>query len=263
MTANLLFSANISMLFTELPFLERIDQARIEGFDAVECHFPYAIKIADLKARLDANGLVMNALNTAPGNRPGDWGTAAMPGRAPEFRAQLAAALDYAKALAIPTIHCMSGVLPESERAAMRPVFIDNMRRASEAARLANVVLLVEPLNSRDKPNYFVSTSDEIIALLEEIDRDNVKLLFDVYHIQIMEGDITRRLRRHFPRIGHIQIASVPERHEPDDGEIAYGFVLDEIAGLGWQGYIGCEYRPRRPGSQGYQWLRARRAGTR
>jgi len=145
----------------------------------------------------------------------------------------------------------------------MRLAFIDNMRTASEAARAANVVLLVEPLNSRDKPNYFVSTSDEIIALLEEIDCDNVKLLFDVYHVQIMEGDITRRLHRHFPRIGHIQIASVPERHEPNEGEIAYGFVLDEIAGLGWQGFVGCEYRPRRPGSLGYQWLRARRTGAR
>jgi hydroxypyruvate isomerase len=261
MSARLRFSANISMLFPELPFLARIDQARIEGFDAVECHFPYDVKIADIKARLAANGLVMNAINTAPGDRPGDWGTAAMPGRSAEFASQLGQALAYAAALGIPTVHCMSGVLPPGERAGMRPVFIDNMRRASEAARAANVDLLVEPLNSRDKPDYFVSTSDEIVALLAEIGCDNVKLLFDVYHVQIMEGDITKRLHRHWPRIGHIQIASVPERHEPDEGEVAYGFVLDEVARLGWTGFIGCEYRPRRPGSAGFAWLRARRQG--
>jgi hydroxypyruvate isomerase len=260
MTAKLRFSANISMLFAELPFLERIDQARREGFEAVECHFPYDVKIADIKARLDANGLTMNAINTAPGNRQGDWGTAAMPGRSQEFAAHFAAALDYAAALAIPTIHCMAGVLPLNERAAMRRVFIDNMRQASEAAKAAHIDLLVEPLNNRDKPDYFISTSDEIVALLAEIGCDNVKLLFDVYHVQIMEGDITRRLHRHWPRIGHIQIASVPDRHEPDEGEVAYGFVLDEIARLGWPGFIGCEYRPRQPGSPGYAWLRARRA---
>lgn len=257
---NLRFSANISMLFTDLPFLERIDRARAAGFDAVECHFPYAFEIAAIKAKLEANGLVMNAINTAPGDvQGGDWGSAAMPGRTDKFKADLEQALDYATALSIPAIHCMAGVRPKEDHATMRGVFIANMRYASERARAANVVLLVEPLNIRDKPNYFVSRSDDVVSLLGAIDCENVKLLFDVYHIQIMEGDITRRLRQHWPCIGHIQIASVPDRHEPDDGEIAYPFVLQEIARRGWTGFIGCEYRPRHAGAEEFGWLRTLR----
>jgi hydroxypyruvate isomerase len=251
------FSANISMLFPEHPFLDRIDAAARAGFKAVECQFPYEWSIADIKARLAANGIPLTGLNTQRGDvAAGERGMAAVPGRSATFRDHLAQALEYATALGVPKIHVMSGVADPARMAAATETFLENMAYAGDEARKAGVTLLIEPLNKYDNPGYFVGTSDAVVALLEKLGRDNVTLLFDVYHIQIMEGDLTRRLERHWPRIGHIQVASVPGRHEPDEGEVAYPAIFQEIAARGWDSWVGAEYNPRGRTADGLGWLR-------
>jgi hydroxypyruvate isomerase len=248
-------SANISLLFAEYPFLDRIGAAAAAGFRAVECQFPYAFPAPAIEERLAAHGLVMNGINTPRGDAArGEFGTAAMPGREADFEADFARALAYAQTLGARTIHCMSGAPAAEDRSRARRTFLANMRRASARAREAGMTLLIEPLNARDRPGYFVSRSDEAADLLTELDCDNVKLLFDVYHIQIMEGDLLRRLERHWPIIGHVQIASVPRRHEPDEGEVAYPAILAELSARGWQGYVGAEYVPRGQTADGLGW---------
>ena len=245
------------MLFAELPFLDRIAGAANAGFRAVECQFPYAFPAQEIAARLAAHGLVMNGINTPMGDpAKGEFGHAALPGREADFRAAFDRALDYARVLGVQTIHCMSGVPQPNERARARDTFLKNMAWASDSAHAAGVTLVIEPLNSRDRPGYFVSRSDEIAALLADLARDNVKLLFDIYHIQIMEGDLIRRIDRHWPIIGHVQIASVPERQEPDLGEVALHRVLEEFARRGWSGYVGAEYNPRGQTLAGLGWAR-------
>jgi hydroxypyruvate isomerase len=258
MKFDLRFSANISMMFTEYPFLDRIDAAAKAGFAAVECHYPYEFPRELVRARLAANGIPMVSLNTAPGNAAaGEFGTAAVPGRTQKFREQLCEALDYAVALGTPNVHCLSGVVDRQAMPEAAQTFLANMAYASEAARKAGVTLLIEPLNTRDRPSYFVASSDAVVALLQKLGRDNVRLLFDIYHVQIMEGDLIRRLERHWPQIGHIQIASVPGRREPDEGEIAFDAVLEVIAEHRWPGWIGCEYQPRGRTEDGLGWMRA------
>ncbi|MBV8565070.1 MAG: TIM barrel protein [Methylobacteriaceae bacterium] len=254
------FSANISMLFPEYPFLDRIDAAARAGFAAVECQFPYDFRVRDIRERLDANGIVMTGLNTTRGDvAAGERGMAAVPGRGATFREHLAQALDYAAALDVRKIHCMSGTVDRNAPGAAE-TFLTNLAYASDECRTAGVTLLIEPLNTRDNPGYFVSTSDDVIGLLQTLDRDNVTLLFDVYHVQIMEGDLLTRLERHWPRIGHFQVASVPGRHEPDEGEVAYPAVLQAIAERGWKSWIGCEYNPRGGTEEGLGWMRAYRS---
>jgi hydroxypyruvate isomerase len=232
-------SANISMLFADLPFLDRIDAAADAGFPAVECQFPYAVPVEDIVARLDARGLPMNSINTPLGDTSrGEFGLAALPGRKYDFRSGFEQALAYATRLKVATIHVMSGV------------------PAALLARAAAVDIVIEPLNSRDRPGYFVSRSDGVANLLRDIDEPNVKLLFDIYHIQIMEGDILRRMEKHWPIIGHVQIASVPDRHEPDEGEIAYPAILAELAARGWDRFVGAEYNPRGKTIDGLGWAK-------
>lgn len=253
------FSANISMLFAELPFLDRIAAAAEAGFDAVECHFPYDHPSGEAAARLREAGVPMNGINTRPGD-PGLFGLAAQPGREAQFAQALEEALAYAQAVGATTIHCMSGVVSRDARPAARETFLRNMRRASERARGTGVTLLVEPINVHDRPGYFVSRSDEVAELLTTLACDNVKMMFDIYHVQIMEGDLIRRLARHWPLIGHIQFASVPGRREPDEGEIAYAALFDEIAARGWNGFVAAEYNPRGATAHGLGWLaKARR----
>ena len=274
------FAANLSLLYTELPFLDRFEAAARDGFEAVEYLFPYAFDLAELLARLKANGLQQVLFNAPPGgtDAPGidaAWaagarGTASVPGREAEFRAGVELALRYADALDCPRIHCMAGLLSESaagadQASAARSVYVSNLRWAATEAAKSGRTILIEPINPRDMPRFFLNRQDDAHAVVQEVGAPNLQVQMDLYHCQIVEGDVAMKLRQYLPtgRVGHLQIAGVPERHEPDVGELncAYLFeVIDEVAAqCGWQGWVGCEYRPRlgaEPGgtSRGLGW---------
>jgi len=255
------FSANLGFLWTELRLADAIAAAAASGFDAVECHWPYTVPAEETTAALSAAGLPMVGLNTLRGDvEAGDNGLAALAGREPEARAAIDQALDYAARTGTRNVHVMAGV---AEGAAAKRVFLDNLAYASERARVHATGILIEPLNHRDAPGYFLKTSDDAAALIGELGAPNVRMMFDCYHVQIMQGDLIRRLERHLPLIGHIQIAAVPSRHEPDEGEIAYERLIAEIDRLGYTGFIGAEYRPRGPTQDGLGWLEAFRRASR
>ena len=247
------FAANLSMLYPELDFLDRFDAAARDGFKAVEFLFPYAYEPSELAARLKANGL-QQVLFNAP---PGDWdggarGLACLQGRQDEFHAGIGKALSYAQALACPRVHVMAGLLPAGvEREAVRPTYVANLRWAAGEAAKQGVEIMIEPINTRDIPGFFLNRQDQAHELIDEIGAANVKVQMDLYHCQIVEGDLAMKIRQHLPtgRVGHLQIAGVPQRHEPDIGEVNYSYlfgVIDEVsAECGWSGWIGCEYRPR------------------
>jgi 2-dehydrotetronate isomerase len=254
------YSANLSILFPELPFLDRFEAAAEAGFQAVECWFPYEHPVAALRELLDANALKLVGINTSPGGGPGDWGLAAVPGREAEFDTAFVQALDYAAALGADAVHVLAGQVAEGGRAAAMDAYVANLERACRRAEGTGVTLLIEPLNGRDRPGYLVATSDLCGEVIGRVGAPNLRMMFDVYHVQISEGDLTARLRRHFPVIGHIQIAGVPDRAEPDTGEVNYAAILAEIDRLGWPGYVGCEYKPRGSTRDGLAW-RERLAG--
>lgn len=269
------FAANLSMLYPELPFLERFGAAARDGFKAVEYLFPYAFAAEDIQAQLKAHGLAQALFNAPPGGTDaasiahawdvaGDRGTASIPGREAEFRAGIALALQYARVLDCPRIHLMAGMLPAgADRARHRATYIDNLRwAAAEAAREGRDVL-IEPINQRDMPGFFLSRQDDAHAVIAEVGAPNLKVQMDLYHLQIVEGDVAMKLRQYLPtgRVGHLQIAGVPQRHEPDLGELNFDYLFGIIDELGYEGWVGCEYRPARgatPGgtSDGLGWLR-------
>jgi len=254
MTARTRFSANVSMMFGEYEPLDRINAAARAGFEAVEFLFPYEFSVADIRARLSDNNIVLNHLNTRPGET---FGLAAQPGKEDEFARVFDQALDYATRLGALTIHCMSGVVAPQDRTRAKDTFLCNMRSASAKAQGTGVTLVIEPINIHDRDNFFVQRSDDVVAVLKELACPNVKLLFDFYHIQIMEGDLTRRLDRHWDHIGHFQFASVPLRHEPDTGEINLKPLFAEIVKRGWSGFLGAEYRPAGRTEDGLGWLQS------
>lgn len=266
------FAANLSMLYPELDFLDRFEAAAKDGFEAVEYLFPYTYERRELAARLQAHGLRQVLFNGPPGDWDrGERGLACLPGRESEFREGIAKAIDYAVALDCPRIHVMAGLVPEGrEREAVQPVYVENLRWAAAEAAKAGRDLLIEPINTRDIPRFFLNRQDHAHEILDLVGAPNLKVQMDLYHCQIVEGDVAMKLRKYLPtgRVGHLQIAGVPERHEPDIGEQNYTYLFDLIDELsaqgGWQGWVGCEYRPRRgsePGgtSAGLGWLRARR----
>ena len=263
------FAANLSMLYPELEFPDRFEAAAKDGFEAVEYLFPYAYPAPEIAARLRSNGLQQVLFNAAPGDwESGERGLACLPGREGEFRRSIDQALSYAQALGCPRIHVMAGVVPAgSSRESLRATYVANLRQAAAAAAKQGVDLLLEPINVRDIPGFFLNRQDDAHRLLDEIGAPNVKVQFDLYHCQVVEGDVTMKIRQFLPtgRVGHFQIAGVPQRHEPDLGEVNYPYlfgVIDEVsAQCGWQGWVGCEYRPARgtqPGgtSAGLGWLR-------
>jgi hydroxypyruvate isomerase len=251
------FAANLTMMFNELPFPQRFAAAARAGFKGVEFLFPYDHQPAEVAGWLKENGL-FNALFNMP---PGDWaagerGVASLPGREEQFRAGVATALEYAKAQGTPCLHAMAGLLPAgADRAAHRAVYVENLRYAARALAPQGIMLLIEPINSRDMPGYFLSTQADAHAIREAVGEPNLKVQMDFYHAQIMEGDITMTLKKYFEHIGHIQIASVPDRHEPDDGEVDYRYVFRLLDQLGYAGWVGCEYRPRARTEDGLGWL--------
>ena len=252
------FAANLTMMFNEVPFPQRFAAAAKAGFAAVEFLFPYDYPPAEVARWLQEAGL-KNALFNMP---PGDWaagerGVASLPGREEEFRAGVARAIEYARALGTPSIHAMAGLLPPgADRKRHREVFVANLRHAAKALAGEGLTLLIEPINSRDIPGYFLNTQAEAHAIREEVGQPNLKVQMDFYHAQIVEGDLSVTLRKHIAHVGHVQIASVPDRHEPDEGEIDYRHIFRLLDELGYPGWVGCEYRPRGRTEDGLGWLK-------
>ena len=247
-------SANLSIMFQEHAFIDRFAAAARAGFEAVECWFPYEIPKATLKTILADNNLKLVGINSSPGDvAKGDWGLAIFPERRDDFLRTIDQALDYAVELGVPGIHVLGGTMTDDTWTA-NTSYIESLQSALKRAEGTKVNLLIEALNARERPTYIVTRSDRCAEIITQIGHPQLKMMFDVYHVQIGEGDIITRLRRHFPMIGHIQIAAVPTREEPDVGEVNYRAILQEIDALGWKGYVGCEYKPRTTTEAGLGW---------
>ncbi|HEV2674496.1 MAG TPA: 2-oxo-tetronate isomerase [Aliidongia sp.] len=252
------FAANLSMMFVEYDFLDRFAAAADAGFKAVEYLFPYEYPAEELARRMERAGLEQALFNLPPG----DWakaerGLAALPGREADFARAVDQAIAYAQVLRCPKLHAMAGILPvTADRAAARRTYVANLRHAADRAAAAGVTILIEPINTRDIPGYFLNRPSEGREIIEEVGATNLALQFDVYHCQIMVGDLATQIRAHADVTGHIQIAGVPERHEPDVGEINYPYLFDVIDQTGYDGWIGCEYRPKGETADGLGWLK-------
>lgn len=247
------FAANLSLMFTEIPFMERFAAAAAQGFEAVEFQFPYDFDAGAIRAELDRLNLALSVFNSPPGNWvSGERGLAALPGQEAFFRASIDQALDYARAFGATHLHVMAGA---ATGVVARETYINNLRCACEKAAADNVTILIEPLNTRDMPGYHLTTSDDALEVLEAVAAENLSLQLDLYHCQVMEGDLTRRIDHLLPVIGHIQIAGVPNRHEPDRGEICYGYLFKHLDELGYTGWIGCEYKPFGRTEDGLGWF--------
>ena len=251
------FAANLSTMFGELPFTERFAAAAAAGFTGVEMLFPYDYPVAQLQNLLRQNGLRMVLFNTAPGDiAAGEWGVAAIPGREEQARHDIDLALEYALALACPQVHVMAATVPPgADRDLYCRTFVANMRYAAERFAPHGIRLLIEALNPVTKPNYLYASQYQTLAMAERIDRPNVFVQLDLFHAQIVDGNLSHLITALAGRYRHIQIASVPDRHEPDEGEVNYPWVLAKIAESGYQGWIGCEYFPRGDTRAGLGWL--------
>lgn len=252
------FAANLSFLFTEVPFLERFALAREAGFTAVEYHFPYDYSPAALKERLQVSGLTQTLFNMPPGDwASGERGLAARPGRSAEFRAGVSKAVEYACALGVPRVNCLAGIAEKGRsEAEHRQTLAANVRYAAEAFHANGLSLVIEFINRFDMPGFFLNKTAQILELIEEVAMPNVFLQYDIYHAQREEGDIVGTLRRHIARIGHIQIADHPGRHQPGTGEIDYPSILAELDALGYQGHIGLEYIPTPDTASSLGWIK-------
>ena len=248
------FAANLAYLFTERPLLERFGAAAAAGFRAVELQFPYDHAPSAVKAELERHGLTMLGVNTALG-RSGE-GVAAVPGHEQEFATLFKQALDYVVAIGGCQIHCLAGKVPPEQRPAAETTFIRNLARAADAAREQGITVLVEPINPRDRPDYFLTRAEQAADIIAKVERPNVRIQFDFYHAQIVGGDLIRRFEKHLPLVGHVQIAAVPSRQEPDEGEVNYPAIFAALDRLGYEGWIGCEYRPRGKTEDGLGWAR-------
>jgi hydroxypyruvate isomerase len=252
-------AANLSTLFTELPFAERFAAAAAAGFRHVECQFPYALPAAQVAGLLAGHGLSLVLFNAPPGNAAaGDRGLGSLPGREAEFRASIGQALDYARATGCRRLHVMAGLMPAgADPDRHRDTFVANLAWAADLAVADGVTLLLEPINTRvDVPGYFLSGTAQAVDLLDRAARPNLALQFDCYHMQIMQGDLARSIERLLPHIGHIQIADNPGRHEPGTGEIHYAWLLPRLDALGYAGYVGCEYLPLLGTRESLAWAR-------
>ncbi|HEY1505458.1 MAG TPA: 2-oxo-tetronate isomerase [Stellaceae bacterium] len=251
------FAANLSMLFTELPFLDRFAAARKAGFHAVEFQAPYDFAAEEIAAHAEAASVKIVLFNAPMGNaRAGERGFGAQPGREADFEASVAKALDYARVLNCRQVHVLAGLESVDGRAKQAAVYIANLQRAAGTAAAHGVTLLIEPLNRRDNPGYFLTTTSEAIAILDRVAHANVALQFDLYHCQISEGNLAQHIRDLEGRYPHVQIANVPGRHEPGRGEIDFAFLFDLFDEIGYGGWIGCEYRPKHGTLSGLRWGR-------
>lgn len=253
------FAANLTMLFNEVPFLERFAAAAQHGFEAVEFLFPYAYEPAELAGRLRDNNLQLVLHNLPAGNwESGERGIACLPGRTAEFQDGVGRAIDYAKALGVPQLNCLVGIRPAgADLDASRAALVANLRYAAKALGQAGLKLLVEPCNTYDIPGFALSRSRDALEIIAAVGSDNLYLQYDIYHMQRMEGELATTLKANLPRIGHIQLADNPGRNEPGSGEINYAFLFDWLDQLGYQGWIGCEYKPRGTTAEGLGWRAA------
>jgi hydroxypyruvate isomerase len=259
------FAANLTMMYGEHAFLDRFAAAARDGFAAVEYLFPYEFPAATLAGLLKEHGLTQVLLNAPPGDwKAGERGVTALPGREAEFREGFLRALDYAGALGCPRIHTMAGLVPANgDRARMRGVYLTNLAWAAEQAQKQNIDVLIEPIAQRNIPGFFLNTQEEGHAIAAEIGCANVKILMDLFHCQVGEGDLAIKIKKYLAdpkqtRVGHFQIAGVPERHEPDTGEVRYEYLFDLLDALGYDGWIGCEYTPKAGTSEGLKWFKNR-----
>lgn len=245
------FSANLGFLFTDRPLPEAVRAAADAGFAAVECHWPYATPAAELKRALDAAGLPLLGINTARGGA-GEFGLSALPGREDEARAAIGTALDYAADAGARHLHVMAGMARGAEAEA---AFLDNLAHAARRAEVLGIGILIEPLNARDAPGYFLQTTDQAAAILDRLGRPGVRMMFDCYHVEMQEGDILARFRRHRDRIGHVQFAQAPGRGAPVGGGIDFGALFPALRAAGYDGYFGAEYRPAGRTEDSLGWL--------
>ena len=250
------FAANLTMLFTEVPFLDRFERAARAGFQAVEFLFPYAFAAEEIRRRLDAHQLQLVLHNLPAGDwDAGERGIACLPDRVEEFRAGVATAIAYAKALGVTQLNCLAGKAPAgADPALLQHTLVDNLRFAAAALREAGIKLLLEPINTVDIPGFFVNRTAQALAILDEVGADNLYLQYDLYHAQRMEGELAATLEKHQARIAHVQLADNPGRHEPGTGEINYPFLFAHLDRIGYRGWIGCEYKPATTTEAGLHW---------
>ncbi len=249
------FAANLSWLYQELPFLDRFEAAARSGFKSVEFLFPYQFRPAEISNRLRATGLTAVLFNLPPGDfAKGERGIAALPGREKEFRDSVQPALEYATILAVPRLHVMAGITQGVDLEKARATFLSNLEFALD--QTADLDLLIEPINNRDFPGYYLTRIEQAAAILAALKHSRLKIQLDWYHAQIMGGDLCRRTERFFADIGHIQVAGVPDRGEPDRGEVNFPHLFNLIDKLGYEGWIGCEYKPAGKTEEGLNWMR-------
>lgn len=252
------FAANLTMLFNEVPFMERFAAAKAAGFEAVEYLFPYAFDKNELTQALKANGL-KQVLHNLPA---GDWdagerGIACHPDRVDEFRAGVDRAIDYAKALGCPQVNCLAGKLPAGvAREQAQTTFVANLKFAADKLKAAGIKLLIEPINSYDIPGFFLNTTAQAAAILDAVGSDNLYIQYDLYHAQRMEGELAATVQKYLPRIAHVQLADNPGRNEPGTGEINYAFLFRHLDAIGYTGWIGCEYKPKTSTVEGLGWIK-------
>lgn len=253
------FAANLTMLFTEAPFLDRFALASKAGFKAVEFLFPYAFGIDELKSRLTDNQLELTLHNLPAGNWDGgERGIACLPDRVEEFKAGVPKAIEYASALGVPKVNCLIGKVPAGADAALvKKTVVENLRFAAGELKKAGIKLLIEPINTFDIPGFYLTGTNQALALIEEVGSDNLFVQYDIYHMQRMEGELIATMTKHLAKIGHIQLADNPGRNEPGTGEIHYGHVFAAIDKIGYDGWIGCEYKPATTTEAGLGWLKS------
>jgi len=259
------FAANLTMLFNEVAFLDRFAAARRAGFAGVEYLFPYEYDPAEIKRRLDEHGLAQVLHNLPAGNwSGGERGIACHPDRVTEFEEGVTRAIHYATALGCTQLNCLAGIVPAGlDPGRARATFVANLRGAAARLRDAGIRLLIEPINTRDIPGFFLRTTAQANEILAEVASPNLFLQYDVYHMQIMEGDLATTIQKHLDRIAHLQIADNPGRHEPGTGEINYEFLFDFVDRIGYAGWIGCEYKPAAGTESGLDWMTRRAAVAR
>ena len=250
------FAANLTMLFTEVPFLERFGRAAQAGFKAVEFLFPYAWPAEEIRQHLDANGLTLVLHNLPAGNwDAGERGIACHPDRISEFREGVGQAIAYACALGVSQVNCLAGKAPVGiADNVLRQTFVENLRFAAAALKKSGLRLLIEPINTFDIPGFYLNHTAQAVSILDEVGADNAFVQYDIYHAQRMEGELAATMQKYLPRIGHIQLADNPGRNEPGTGEINYPFLLNHLDNIGYNGWIGCEYKPATTTEAGLQW---------
>ena len=258
------FAANLSMLFTELPFLERFAAAKAAGFEGVEFLFPYEFEKSILAGKLREQNLVQVLHNLPAGKwSAGERGIAIFPGRVPEFREGVQTAIEYAKELGCNQLNCLAGISRDGvDKSTYRRTFVENLGYAASELSKHGIKLLIEPINTRDIPGFFLNRTEQAAEIIKEVGSDNLFIQYDIYHMQVMEGDLAPTIKKHFARVAHMQLADNPGRNEPGTGEINYPFLYNYLDEIGYRGWIGCEYRPKTTTVEGLGWFAAQKSAA-